>query len=186
MMRLTRRHLWYGLPLLTAGIGGIGFYDILRRMQAGTYNAHKLPSPLLGRHPPDFTLPGLNGKAGFSQADLMQSPRPLLVNWFASWCAPCRQEAPVLQQLAASGVPVWGIAYRDQPALISAYLQTYGNPYQRLAVDRSGMTAINWGVYGVPETYFIDKTGIIRLRFAGALNEKILAREFAPLFERYS
>ena len=92
----------------------------------------------------------------------------------------------MLQTLAASGITIWGIAYEDQPAALAAYLQKYGNPYTRLATDESGLTAINWGVYGVPETYFIDKTGVVRLRYAGALTDEVVKTQLNPLFEQYS
>ena len=185
-MSLKRRHFWFGLPLLAAGAGGAGFYAILRRMRAGTYNPHSLPSPLIGHYPPAFNLPGVDGQRGFSNQTLLTLPQPILINWFASWCLPCQQEAGLLRQLAAAGVTIWGIAYEDSPAAIAAYLRQFGNPYQRLARDQSGLTAINWGVYGVPETYFIDKNGIVRLRYAGPLDDSVLKRELMPLFARYS
>lgn len=185
-MTLTRRQLWFGLPLLAAGTSGIGFYDILQRMQAGTYNPHSLPSPLIGKHPPAFVLPGVNGEEGVSSVALQTLKQPVLVNWFASWCEPCQQEAPFLHQLAMAGRCIWGIAYEDQPTAIASYLGTFKNPYQRLAVDQSGLTAINWGVYGVPETYFIDKAGIVRLRYAGPLNDDVIKRQITPLFDQYS
>lgn len=185
-MKLTRRHLWFGLPFLTAGAGGVGFYDILRRMQAGSYDPHSLPSPLIGKRPPAFTLPGMDGKEGFSSAAFLALKQPVLVNWFASWCQPCQQEVPFLHQLAMTGRRIWGIAYEDQSTAIAAYLDEFSNPYQRLAVDQSGLTAINWGVYGVPETYFIDKTGIVRLRYAGPLNDDVINHQITPLFDRYS
>ena len=180
------RHLWSGLPLLAIGVGGAGFFEILRHIRAGTYDPHSLPSPLVGQHPPDFNLPCLNEEQGFSNKNLLTLPKPVLINWFASWCMPCRQEAPLLSQLAASGIAIWGIAYEDSPSAIAAYLQAFGNPYQRLAFDQSGLTAINWGVYGVPETYFIDKNGIIRCRYAGPLNRDIIKSVFMPLFASYS
>jgi cytochrome c biogenesis protein CcmG/thiol:disulfide interchange protein DsbE len=110
----------------------------------------------------------------------------MLVNWFASWCVPCVEEAPVLAQLAKSGVPIWGIAYQDTPGAIENYLQLYGNPFERLATDSSGLTAINWGVYGVPETYLIDRQGIVRWRWAGALDQDVVMLNLAPLIMRYS
>lgn len=185
-MQITRRYFWFALPLLAASAGGIGFYDILRRMQAGTYNAHALPSPLLGHPLPAFTLPGIDGRQGFSNTDLMKLSSPILINWFASWCAPCQQESALLQNLADSGVRIWGIAYKDNLPALTVYLRSYGNPYQRLAIDRTGLTAINWGVYGVPETYFVDKNGIVRLRYAGPLNASIAKHMLMPLLKRYS
>lgn len=183
---LTRRHLWFSVPLLAACAGGAGFYHILQRMQAGTYNPHALPSPLIGKHPPAFALPGVAGEAGFSNLSLLHLSQPILVNWFASWCETCKQEAPLLQALAASGIAIWGIAYEDTAAAVASYLQRYSNPYQRLAADATGLAAINWGVYGVPETYFIDKTGLIRLRYAGPLRRDVIEHQLMPLFNRYS
>ncbi|MGE4481668.1 DsbE family thiol:disulfide interchange protein [Acidocella sp.] len=185
-MSPLRRRLLFGVPLAVAVAGGAGFYTILRRMQDDEYNPHALPSPLIGKRPPAFTLPGADGSQGFSNTDLLSPAKPMLVNWFASWCAPCREEAPILRQLADSGMTIWGIAYQDHPDDLAAYLKAYGNPYRRVASDESGLTAINWGVYGVPETYFIDKTGIVRLRYAGALTKMVLDREIMPLFRQYS
>jgi cytochrome c biogenesis protein CcmG/thiol:disulfide interchange protein DsbE len=182
----NRRRLLFGVPLFIAVAGGTGFYTILRRMQTQTYDPHALPSPLIGHRPPAFNLPGVGNQPGFSNTDLAAPPRPMLVNWFASWCEPCMQEAPLLTQLAKTGIPIWGIAYQDKPAAIATYLGLYGNPFTRLATDSSGLTAINWGVYGVPETYFIDRQGIVRWRWAGALTDDVLAQHLAPLLNQYA
>jgi cytochrome c biogenesis protein CcmG/thiol:disulfide interchange protein DsbE len=182
----TRRTLLYAAPLAVAAVAGAGFYTILRRMQTNDYDPHALPSPLIGKHPPAFTLPGLTGGPGFSNTDLLAPPRPMIVNWFASWCIPCAQEAAMMGQLSQSGLPIWGIAYEDKPDAIAAWLSQYGNPYQRLAADTSGLTAINWGVYGVPESYLIDKTGIVRWRWAGAITNDVLNNDLNPLLAEYS
>jgi cytochrome c biogenesis protein CcmG/thiol:disulfide interchange protein DsbE len=185
-MSPLRRRLLFGVPLAVVAAGGAGFYTILRRMQTNQYDPHALPSPLIGKKLPAFTLPGLNGGQGFANTDLLAPAKPMLVNWFASWCAPCQEEAEMLKALAGSGIEIWGIAYQDQPENTAAYLQKYGNPYSRIATDQSGLTAINWGVYGVPETYFIDKTGIVRLRYAGALTDQVVQSQLMPLFRQYS
>jgi cytochrome c biogenesis protein CcmG/thiol:disulfide interchange protein DsbE len=182
----NRRRILFAAPLFVVVAGGTGFYTILRRMQTDAYDPHALPSPLVGHRPPAFNLPGLNNLPGFSSSDLAAPPRPMLVNWFASWCAPCAEEAPLLVQLAKTGIPIWGIAYQDKPAAIATYFALYGNPFTRLATDSSGLTAINWGVYGVPETYFIDRQGVVRWRWAGALTDDVVARELDPLFSQYS
>jgi len=182
----TRRNLLYGAPLAAVVIGGAGFYTILRRMESNTYDPHALPSPLIGKRPPAFTLPGLNGQPGFSNTDLLAPQRPMLVNWFASWCGPCAQEASTLDVLAQNGLVIWGIAYQDTPAATASYLSQYGNPYARLAADSSGLTAINWGVYGVPETYLIDKSGIVRWRWAGALTDQVLLGTLGPMLRQYA
>jgi cytochrome c biogenesis protein CcmG/thiol:disulfide interchange protein DsbE len=184
-MDAVRRRLLFGIPLAVVVSGGIGFYEILRRMEDNKYDPHALPSPLIGQRPPAFTLPGIDGGQGFANTDILAPPRTMLVNWFASWCIPCLQEAPVLAQLAGAGLPIWGIAYQDKPAALTAFLQANGNPYARLAADASGLTAINWGVYGVPETYFIDKSGIVRARWAGALTADIVTNELDPLLAQY-
>jgi cytochrome c biogenesis protein CcmG/thiol:disulfide interchange protein DsbE len=186
-MSPLRRRLLFGIPLAVVVGGGTGFYTILRRMQENDYDPHALPSPLIGKRPPAFTLPGTAGMQGFSNTDLLAPPRPMLVNWFASWCVPCLQEAPMLAQLAKSGLTIWGIDFEDNAAgALQNFLAQNGNPYTRLASDASGLTAINWGVYGVPETYFIDKTGIVRWRYAGALTDEVVASTLNPLLKQYA
>jgi cytochrome c biogenesis protein CcmG/thiol:disulfide interchange protein DsbE len=185
-MNPVRRRLLFTLPFALAAGGGGAFYLLLRRMQAQTYDPHALPSPLIGKRPPAFSLPGISGGQGFSNADLAAPARPMLVNWFASWCGPCAQETAILGKLAAKGLPIWGIAYEDEASAVSGFLAANGNPYQRLAADSDGTTAINWGVYGVPETYFIDKSGIVRWRYAGALTDEVVANDLHPLLEQYS
>jgi len=182
----TKRRVLFAAPFAAAIAGGAGFYTLLRRMQDQKYDPHALPSPLIGHRPPAFSLPGLDNAQGFSNTDLRSPVKPMLVNWFASWCVPCVEEAPVLGQLAKLGLPIWGIAYEDTPAAVANYLNQYGNPFERLASDSSGLTAINWGVYGVPETYLIDRDGIVRWRWAGALDQNVVLQTLTPLLERYS
>lgn len=182
----NRRRLLFAAPLAAVAVSGAGFYTILERMESNQYDPHALPSPLIGHKPPEFSLPGLNGGPGFSNTDLAAPAHPMLVNWFASWCMPCAQEAAMLDQLAKTGLEIWGIAYQDKAAATAGFLAQYGNPYKRLAADASGLTAINWGVYGVPETYLIDKTGIVRWRWAGAITDQVLAQGLNPLLAQYS
>ncbi|HQT65208.1 MAG: cytochrome C biogenesis protein [Acidocella sp. 20-57-95] len=182
----TTRRLLFTAPLAAVALGGAAFYTILERMEANKYDPHALPSPLIGKKPPAFNLPGLNGAAGFANTDIAAPPRPMLVNWFASWCLPCAEEAPMMAQLAKTGLPIWGIAYQDNAAALANYFAQYGNPYARLALDTPGLTAINWGVYGVPETYLIDKDGIVRWRWAGAITDDVLANGLNPLLAKYS
>jgi cytochrome c biogenesis protein CcmG/thiol:disulfide interchange protein DsbE len=187
-MSPLRRRLLFGIPLAVVVAGGTGFYTILRRMQENNYDPHALPSPLIGKRPPAFTCPATATECKASRTPTsLAPPRPMLVNWFASWCVPCLQEAPMLAQLAKSGLTIWGIAYQDNAAgALPNYLAQNGNPYTRLASDASGLTAINWGVYGVPETYFIDKTGIVRWRWAGALTDEVVASTLNPLLKQYA
>jgi len=185
-MSPLRRRLLFGVPLALAVAGGEGFYILLRRMQAQKYDPHALPSPLIGKRPPAFTLPGAAGMAGFANTDITAPPKPMLVNWFASWCIPCAEEAAMLGRLAQQGLDIWGIAYEDDAQNLTQFLATNGNPYRRIAADADGTTAINWGVYGVPETYFIDKTGIVRWRYAGALTDDVVASTLNPLLAKYA
>jgi cytochrome c biogenesis protein CcmG/thiol:disulfide interchange protein DsbE len=185
-MSPLRRRLTFGIPLAAVVAAGTGFYTILRRMQNNDYDPHALPSPLVGKRLPAFSLPGLNGTPGFANTDLLAPPRPMLVNWFASWCVPCLEEAQMLDRLSKTGLQIWGITYQDQEHNTATFLNTNGNPYARIAVDLSGLTAINWGVYGVPETYFIDKTGIVRWRYAGALTDDVVANTLNPMLRKYA
>ena len=185
-MSPLRRRLLFGVPLAFAVAGGEGFYVLLRRMQEQKYDPHALPSPLIGKRPPAFKLPGIAGEQGFANTDFLAPAKPMLVNWFASWCIPCAQEAAMLGKLAAGGLTIWGIAYEDDAQNLQQFLAANGNPYQRIAADADGTTAINWGVYGVPETYFIDKSGIVRWRYAGALTDDVVASTLTPLLQEYS
>ena len=185
-MSPLRRRLMFGVPLALAVCGGEGFYILLRRMQAQKYDPHALPSPLIGKRPPAFNLPGAAGSQGFANTDIAAPAKPILVNWFASWCVPCAEEAAMLSRLAGQGIEIWGIAYEDDAQNLQKFLATNGNPFKRLATDTDGTAAINWGVYGVPETYFIDKTGIVRWRYAGALTDDVVSSTLKPLLETYS
>jgi cytochrome c biogenesis protein CcmG, thiol:disulfide interchange protein DsbE len=141
---------------------------------------HELPSAMIDKPAPNFTLAGLDGAPGLDHAAL--SGTVTLVNFFASWCVPCRVEAPLLAGLAEElKVPLYGIAYKDKPQDTADYLKQLGDPYQRIGLDQSGRVGIDFGVYGVPETYVVDKTGRIRLRFVGPLTAAALANQLKPL-----
>jgi cytochrome c biogenesis protein CcmG/thiol:disulfide interchange protein DsbE len=139
-----------------------------------------LPSALINRPAPDFALPGLYDPAhGLSRNDL---GGVTLVNFFASWCAPCREEQTALMALAhRRGVTLDGIAYKDKRADSRRFLDDLGNPFSRIGVDRDGTTAINFGVYGVPETYVVDATGHIRYRQVGPLSAQDIEQKILPI-----
>lgn len=143
-----------------------------------------LPSALIDRSAPQFALPGLFDPAkGLARRDL--GGGVTLVNFFASWCAPCRDEQAALMLLAhRPGVTLDGVAYKDKPAASRRFLDELGNPYRKIGVDRDGTTAINFGVYGVPETYVVDASGHIRYRQVGPLSEADIDRKILPLIAR--
>ena len=142
-----------------------------------------LPSALIDKPAPSFDLGGLDGGKGVALAGL--KGQVVVVNFFASWCEPCRDEHPLLMGLEKKiGVPVYGIAYKDKPADTEHFLKDLGDPYDAIGVDESGLTAIDFGVYGVPETYVIDKEGRIRKRFVGPLSARDVAQELLPLVQQ--
>ena len=142
-----------------------------------------LPSPLIDQPAPRFALPPLRGEAqGFSSADL--AGHVSLVNTFASWCAPCRAEHPILNALAhTKRVPIYGIDYKDKVDAAVGWIAELGNPYTRIGVD-DGRVGIDWGVYGVPETFIVDRDGRIRYKHVGPLTQEDVERTILPLVAR--
>ena len=140
-----------------------------------------LPSALIDKPAPTFDLPPLlESKPGLATGDLKGAPS--VVNVWASWCVPCRAEHPTLTRLARD-VPVYGLNYKDRAEDARRFLAELGDPYRRIGVDPSGRTAIDWGVYGVPETYVIDGDGRIRHRHVGPLTDKVVAETIRPLLK---
>lgn len=144
---------------------------------------HNVPSPLIGKPAPDFKLALLSDPAKqLTPADMRG--KVWLLNVWASWCSACRAEHETLMDLAKQGVvPVYGLDYKDQPEDAQAVLGQLGNPYTATVVDPDGRTGINYGVYGVPETYIIDKNGVIRQKLTGAMTPEILAGLIIPLVQ---
>lgn len=175
----------FAAPLLAAGAAGGGFYIALRRMQAGTLDPHGVPTMLLNRRVPGFELPGLNG-AGFSSTDLFSVGRPVLVNFWATWCPPCIEEHPVLMAMQGERIPIWGIVYKDKAQAAIDYLERRGNPYQRNAIDAPGRVAIDWGLTGVPETFLVDGDGFVRWHMSGPITKAMVGGQIAPLMKKYT
>lgn len=188
MTPALRRRLLLLVPFGIVAAGGAGFYGMLQGMQTGDFSPRDVPSVLIGRPAPAFDLPEVPGTGVplFRHADIAPPGRPVLVNFWASWCPPCIVEHPQLMALSREGVPVFGIAYKDRPEDSRGFLRRHGNPFARLARDEPGRAAIDWGVFGVPETYLLDAQGIIRWRFAGAITQQILTQEIRPLLRRYA
>lgn len=173
---MLRRAL-FAAPLLLFVALTIWFFAGLQR------DPRIIPSALIDREVPAFVLPPLPGfENGLANDDL--KGRVQLVNFFASWCAPCRIEQPSLMALANQlDVSVQGINYKDAPQDALAWLERFGNPYGRIGADRSGRTSIEWGVSGVPETFVIDASGRIRYKHVGPLLDADIDNKIMPLIK---
>lgn len=123
------------------------------------------------------------GSAELFTSDALQAPGVKLVNYWASWCAPCRAEHPNLMALAEEGLQIYGINYKDDPAKAQAFLDELGDPYQAIGADASGRTGIDWGLYGVPETFVIDSDGVVVFRFPGPITQRALETQVRPAIE---
>ncbi|GGF43736.1 thiol:disulfide interchange protein [Youhaiella tibetensis] len=144
-------------------------------------------SVLINKPAPQFTLAAVDGVGvpGFDTEAL--KGEVTVVNVFASWCIPCRAEHPVLTQLkAATGVRLFGINQKDAPENAAAFLKDLGNPYDRIGADRDNRVSIDWGVYGVPETFIVDKNGVITFKHVGPMSPETLTREIIPAIEKAS
>ncbi|MSQ77157.1 MAG: DsbE family thiol:disulfide interchange protein [Nitrospiraceae bacterium] len=161
----------FGLFVVVVGFLAVGL----------TLNPRELPSPLVGKAAPEFSLPQLHDQGKTISSNDLKG-KVWLLNFWASWCGGCKDEHPVLIHLAQSGVvPIYGMDYKDQRNEALAWLKEWGNPYSVVAVDEPGRVGINYGVYGVPETYVIDKAGVIRYKQIGPLREDILEKKILPL-----
>lgn len=149
-----------------------------------TRNASEIPSVLIGKPVPQFSLPPVKGRTlGLSSGDL--GGEVSLVNVFASWCVACREEHPVFLGLAASRtVPLHGLNYKDRPEDAERWLDTLGDPYTRTGADRDGRVAIDWGVYGVPETFVVSADGRIAYKHIGPVTQEALTKTILPLVQR--
>jgi cytochrome c biogenesis protein CcmG/thiol:disulfide interchange protein DsbE len=172
-----RRAAWLTPLLVFAAVAaflGIGL----------TLNPREIPSPLIGKAVPQFALPPVRGRTlGLSSGDLKGDVS--LVNVFASWCVACREEHPIFLQLQREKfVPIHGLNYKDRPEDAARWLDTLGDPYMRTGADRNGRVAIDWGVYGVPETFVVDRNGRIAYKHIGAITPKVLQEKLRPLIAR--
>jgi len=149
-----------------------------------TLNPRELPSPLLGKPVPRFELPPVRGRTlGLSSADLKGDVS--LVNVFASWCVACKDEHPLLLEMKRQGVvPIHGLNYKDRPEDAAKWLDDLGDPYTRTGADIDGRVAIDWGVYGVPETFVIDREGRIAYKHIGPITPEVLEKTLQPLIAR--
>lgn len=165
------------IPLAFIALAGVLFWGLFR-------DPREVPSPLIGKPAPAFTLSQLaNASASFSP-DQMKG-KVWLLNVWASWCPPCKEEHPVLVDLAKKGsVPIVGLNYKDKREAALEVLRSTGDPYAFVAVDELGKVALDWGVYGAPETFLIDAQGIVRAKHVGPVTPAIIAQKFAPFFAK--
>lgn len=147
-------------------------------------NPREVPSPLIGKPAPAFTLPTLADPAVTLSAEQMKG-KVWVLNVFASWCVPCLAEHPFVTQLARTpGVNVVGLNYKDKPEDAKRWLARHGDPYQSIVADRDGAVGIDYGVYGVPETFVIDRDGTIRHKQIGPITLEALTEDILPLLEK--
>ncbi len=148
-----------------------------------TMDPKKIPSVLIDKPVPEFRLPPVWGRElGLASSDLKGEVS--LVNAFASWCVACKAEHPLLMQLNKAGiVPVHGLNTKDKPEDAAAWLERYGDPYTRTGADLDGRVTIDWGVYGLPETFVVDGRGIIRYKHIGPITPQVLEETILPLVE---
>lgn len=172
--------LWAMLPLIVfAVLAGIFLLQLL----SGRDNSI-IPSALIGQAAPQTVLPPLEGSGlpGFDPASF--AGKVTLVNIWASWCAPCREEHPMLMQLATDGrFGIVGLNYKDKTENALRFIGNLGNPYAAIGTDEAGRAAIQWGVYGVPETFVVGKDGTIRYKHVGPITPQALERGLMPAIE---
>jgi cytochrome c biogenesis protein CcmG/thiol:disulfide interchange protein DsbE len=182
------RRLLVALPaILFAALAGLFLYQL----ESG-HDPRKLPSALVGKPVPDFALPPLDGITrdgrpvpGFAASELRTPGKVTVVNVWASWCVPCRQEHPVLGLLENDPrVRLVGLNYKDQPENARRFLASLGNPYKAIGADEKGRVGIDWGVYGVPETFVVDASGTITYKFVGPLSETSLRDVLSPEIDK--
>ena len=170
------RPLMFLPPVLFVALAALFWFGNMRE------DRDALPSAREGQPAPAVALTQL-GELGLFDNDTLRDGEVKLVNYWASWCAPCRAEHPLLEDLAAI-VPVYGVNYRDQPDRALDFLDELGNPFAAVGQDLPGRMGLDWGLYGVPETYVVAGDGTIMLRFAGPITRDVIARRIMPAIEQ--
>jgi len=163
-------------PLIFIGLAVMMFIGLQRE------NPNELPSQMIGRDAPKLTLEQLADLPQLT-ADDLTTDGIKIVNFWASWCAPCRVEHPNILQLADMGIPVHGVNYKDKTNQAMQFLTSLKNPYTKIGTD-AGRTGLDWGLYGVPETFIIDGNGKVLLRHAGPVTQRVMSEQILPLLSR--
>ncbi len=176
---MQRQRLIYLVPVLIFIMLSVFFIRRLVLIEHGNM-PDVIPSVMINRAAPDFSLPSLlDEKTKVTSAELKN--HVTLINIFASWCVPCRAEHPLLAELKNSNIKLIGINYKDKPDVARAWLQKMGNPYDAIASDHDGRVAIDFGAYGVPESYLIDNNGVIRFKQTGPLTSDDIHNKLLPI-----
>jgi len=170
---MTLRPMMLAPPVIFALLAVMFYVGMFRDDPDG------LPSAREGQPAPAVQVTVLGDKIPFDDRTLRDG-EVKLVNYWASWCAPCRVEHPSLEALAQEGVPIYGVNYKDEPRNALKFLNELGDPYRAIGADATGRMAIDWGVYGVPETYVIAGDGTIVLRFAGPVTARVMEETIRP------
>ncbi len=164
------------IPFVLFAVLGVFLY-------IGLYlNPREVPSPFIGKPAPPFTLPVI-GQPGVTFSPEEAKGKVWLLNVWAPWCVSCRQEHPFLMQLAARGVPIYGLNWKDKDREAEALLARQGSPYVLSVDDLDGRVGIDYGVTGTPETFVIDKAGIIRMKHVGPITPEVWEKKFVPLLK---
>lgn len=176
-----RRLLFVLAPIAFAALAAVLAVQLL------TGDPRTIPTALKDKPVPEFDLPPVQGYDAGLSSEALKSGEVVLVNIFASWCGPCLVEHPLLMDLAEKGtVPIYGINYKDAPENASVWLKRYGDPYTAIGADLNGRVGIDWGVYGVPETFIVDGGGRIRYKHIGVLTADALNETILPLVTELS
>ncbi|MBX9799544.1 MAG: DsbE family thiol:disulfide interchange protein [Burkholderiaceae bacterium] len=160
------------------------FLSIVVLLHRGLFlDPSRLPSALIDKPFPRFELPSLDERSRMLTHDDLKG-QPALVNVWATWCSSCRQEHPVLTKLANQGVVIYGVNYKDDQKAAQHWLRTLHNPYRLNIEDAVGTLGLDLGVYGAPETFFVDAKGIIRDKYVGIIDQRVWEEELAPIYNK--
>jgi cytochrome c biogenesis protein CcmG/thiol:disulfide interchange protein DsbE len=172
-----RKWLWALLPLVVLGV----LIGVLASRFG--HNPRFIPSPLIGKPAPQFSLPRLyDPHRRIDNTDFRG--KVVLFNFFASWCVACIDDAPSLNYLHRQGILIYGLDYDDTRSAAKVWLKRWGNPYEAIAFDPSGEQGANWGIWGVPETYVLDRRGYVIRKFTGPITLQVARKEVIPLVKK--
>lgn len=183
---MNLRHILYlVIPLLLAAGVGFGVFFVWEEFKPDRDDPQGMPSKLSGRRIPGFRLPGLIGE-GINSVDLLNSGKPIVLVFWASWSATSVQQHPVLLSLRDQGVPVWGIAFRDKREAAAEFLERNTDPFARVANDEPGRVALDFGFAQVPSTYIVDGEGFVRWHMNGPLTPAMASRQMLPILRKFA